>query len=68
MASTGSIPLLSVEEEDAREISLWGKVKFFAITSVGFFSEGWINNNLSFSTSPPASSPENLLTDHQSFR
>jgi hypothetical protein len=67
MASTGSIPLLSVEE-DAREISLWGKVKFFAITSVGFFSEGWINNNLSFSTSPPASSPENLLTDHQSFR
>jgi hypothetical protein len=51
MASTGSIPLLSVEEEDAREISLWGKVKFFAITSVGFFSEGWINNNLSFSTS-----------------
>jgi hypothetical protein len=51
MASTEPVHLLSVEDEDEREITLWGKVKFFAISSVGFFSEGWINNNLSFSTS-----------------
>ncbi|RSH80826.1 Inorganic phosphate transporter pho84 [Saitozyma podzolica] len=48
MASTEPVHLLSVEDEDEREITLWGKVKFFAISSVGFFSEGWINNNLSF--------------------
>jgi hypothetical protein len=39
-------------EEEARVITTTDKLKFFMVSSVGFFSDGWLNGGWTYSKSP----------------